>query len=193
MQRVLTVPLGIVMAKESVDSPWEDHIWRAEGVFLNAPQVTAWRELYRNATNVHYHVATLPLELHPKETAGYLANLEGDRPTVYVVWRRKLFSEDTPIEAALVLASAHEAEAYGQVEEERVGAVAMPEALVELMSAFIDEHHVEEKFIKRQRQRHHREEEHSFGQEPLDVLRRRIAERQANAKAASGGGEKDGE
>ncbi len=185
MQRVLNIPLGVVMAKESVDSPWEDHIWRADSVFLNAPEASQWRQIQEAGRSVLFHAATLPLELHPTETAGYLANLKGERPSVYVVWRQA-FSGPQPIEVALVLASAHEAEAYGQVEEERVGAVAMPAALVELVAAFVDEHHVEEVFVKRQRQRHHREEDHNFGQEPIDELRRRMAARESSRK---GGGD----
>lgn len=177
MQRVLEVPVGVVMARESVDSPWEDHIWRAEGVFLHAPETSAWRELHRSDTVMHVHAATLMLELHPKETAGYVANLGGDTPSVYVIFRYRLGDQERPVDVALVTASSHEAEAYGQVEEERVGAVAMPDALVALLEAFVAEHHVEEPFVKRQRLRHHRAEEHTFGQEPLVELRRRMAER----------------
>lgn len=188
MQSVMTVPLGVVMVKEMVDSQWEDHIWRVDSVFLHAPEVTAWRELHRSAREVHYHAATLPMELHRKDTMGYLANLEGERPTVYVVWRRDPYAtHDNPVDVVLVLASPHEAEAYGQVEEERVGAVAMPAPLVELVDAFVAEHHVSETFVKRQRQRHHREEEHTFGQEPIDELRRRMAERAQVRKGGSNG------
>lgn len=181
----MTIPLGVVMVKEQVESPWEDHIWRADSVFLHAPELADWRELHRNTRETHYHAATLPMELHRKDTLGYVANLEGERPSVYVVWRRDPHAtHGKPLEVALVLASPHEAEAYGHVEEERVGAVAMPVPLVELVAAFVAAHHVTETFVKRQRQRHHREEEHTFGQEPIAELRRRMAER---AQADKGG------
>lgn len=190
MQTTISISLGVVMAKEQVESPWESHIWRADSVFLNAPEAPGWRELGRQGTSVYYHAVTLPLELHRKDTMGYVANLEDGEPSIYVVWREDPFSSSSdPVDVALVLASPHEAEAYGQIEEEKVGAVPMPAQLVELVGAFIDAHHEEETFVKRQRQRHHREEEHNFGQEPIDVLRRRMAERARAAKASGEGGD----
>jgi len=179
MDRILSIPLGVVIARERIDSPWQDHIWRPVSVFLGAPEVgEAWRELRRDAASVHYHAATLPLELHPKDTAGYKANLAEDTPSVYVVLRR-VGEGDRPVQVALVTASAHEAEAYGQIEEETVGSVAMPGPLAELVAEFVAQHHVEEPFVKRQRQKHHRPEEHQFGQEPIEELRRRRRQREA--------------
>lgn len=173
MPRTLSIPVGVVIARDKIDHPWQEYAWRVASVFLNAPEVSEWRELHRSATSVQYHAATLPLELHPKETIGYQANLGEDTPSVYVVLREK--AEDSqPIEVALVTASAYEAEAYGHGSEEIVGAVTMPEPLAELLAAFMAEHHVEEPFVKRQRARHHKPEEHNFGQEPIDVLRERM-------------------
>lgn len=170
MQRVLSIPLGVVIGRDKIDSPWQEFAWRAVGVFLHAPEAGAWRELNRGPTFVHYHAATLPVELHPKETMGYQANLATGTPSVYVIMREKLQGGPEPIEVALVTASPHEAEAYGHTSEEIVGAVPMPQPLAELLEAYVAEHHVEEPFIKRQRQRHHRDEEHKFGQEPVSRL-----------------------
>lgn len=172
MQRVMSMALGVVIARERIGHPWQEYAWRPASVFLNAPEVSEWRELRRDATSIHYHAATLPLELHAKDTLGYVANLNEDEPSVYVVLREGGPAGE-PVHVALVTVSPHEAEAYGQVSEEIVGGVAMPPALLELVEAFVAEHHVAESFIKRQRQKHHRAEEHKFGQEPIDVLRKR--------------------
>ncbi len=172
MDRVLSIPLGVVIARERIDHPWQEYAWRPVSVFLGAPEVGEWRELRRDATSVQYHAATLPLELHPKDTLGYQANLAEETPSVYAVLREG-GAGDAAVHVALITASAHEAEAYGHGNEEIVGAVAMPEPLVELVAAFVAEHHVDEPFVKRQRQKHHRAEEHKFGQEPIADLRRR--------------------
>jgi hypothetical protein len=172
MDRVLSIPLGVVIARERIDHPWQEYAWRPASVFLNAPEAAEWRELRRDEASVHYHAATLPLELHPKDTAGYRANLDEETPSVYVVLREG-GAGDAAVHVALITASPHEAEAYGHGSEEIVGAVAMPEPLVELVTAFVAEHHVEEPFIKRQRQKHHKAEDHKFGQEPIAELRRR--------------------
>ena len=173
MGRVLSIPLGVVIAREKIDHPWQEYAWRPVSVFLGAPDIGDWRELRRDATAVHYHAATLPLELHPKEAMGYAANLETGAPLVYVVLREGGDS-GKPIDVGVVTASPYDAEVYGYDGSEIVGTVAMPEPLVELLEAFVAEHHVEERFVKRQRQRHHREEEHKFGQEPIAELRRRM-------------------
>jgi uncharacterized protein DUF3305 len=172
MRRVLSVALGVVIARDKIDHPWQEYAWRPVSVFLNAPEVSEWRELRRDATSMHYHAATLPLELHAKDTLGYVANLNEDEPSVYVVLREG-GEHDRPVHVAIVTASPHEAEAYGQISEEIVGTVAMPQPLLDLMEAFVAEHHTEEPFVKRQRQKHHQAEEHKFGQEPIDVLRKR--------------------
>jgi hypothetical protein len=101
-----------------------------------------------------------------------VANLNDEAPLVYVVLREG-GEHGQPVHVAIVTASPHEAEAYGQVSEEIVGGVAMPQPLVELVEAFVAEHHAEEPFVKRQRQKHHQAEEHKFGQEPIEVLRKR--------------------
>ena len=172
MDRVLSVALGVVIAHEKIDHPWQEYAWRPVSVFLNAPEVDEWRELRRDPTAIHYHAATLPLELHPKETIGYVANLDAGKPLVYVVLREG-GEGGKPMQVALVTASPYDAEVYGYTSEETVGTVAMPEPLIELLGAFVAEHHVEEPFVKRQRQKHHRAEEHKFGQEPIADLRRR--------------------
>jgi uncharacterized protein DUF3305 len=172
MDRVLSILLGVVIARDRIDHPWQEYAWRPVSVFLNAPEVGEWRELRRDARSTHYHAATLPLELHAKETIGYVANLDTGAPLVYVVLREKS-GGGPPMEVAVITASPYDAEVYGYDGSEIVGGVAMPEPLVELLEAFVAEHHVEEKFVKRQRQKHHREEEHKFGQEPIEVLRQR--------------------
>ena len=172
MDRVLSISLGVVIARDKIDHPWQEHAWRPVSVFLNAPEIGSWRELRRDLTSVHYHAATLPLELHAKETIGYVANLDTGSPLVYVVLR-PTSAGDTPMQVAVITASPYDAEVYGYDGSEIVGGVAMPEPLVELLEAFVAEHHVEEPFVKRQRLKHHRAEEHKFGQEPIDMLRQR--------------------
>jgi hypothetical protein len=172
MARVLSIPLGVVIAHEKIDHPWQEYAWRPVSVFLGAPEIADWRELRRDATATHYHAATLPLELHPKEAMGYAANLDGGAPLVYVVLRQGGDS-GKPIDVGVVTASPYDAEVYGYDSSEIVGTVAMPAPLIELLEAFVAEHHVEEPFVKRQRQKHHRAEEHKFGQEPIAELRQR--------------------
>ena len=116
MQRTLTINLGIVIARESIEHPWQDHAWRPLEAFLNAPQITEWRQLRKGDGFVHYHAATLPLELHRKETPGYCENLDAEQPSLFVVLREADIEEEggPPVDVHLVTASPHEVEAYGE-------------------------------------------------------------------------------
>jgi hypothetical protein len=174
--KTITIPLGVTIAREAVDNPWQDHVWRAVSVFLDAPSVTTWRCLEHRPGYEHIHAATLPLELHRKETPGYVANLSGSTPGIYVVIRPGPAVRDgpEPVHVALITASAHDVEAYGHLGEEVIGSVAMPDTVRELIEAFIDAHHVDEPFRKRKRKPHMVADEHQFGQEPIHVLRARM-------------------
>jgi hypothetical protein len=182
MSRAFSVALGVVVAQEKSDNPWQEYTWRPISVFLNAPEIAEWRELRRGPQFVHYHAATLPLQLHPKDTPGYKANLDEEAPCVYVVLRQRPDGGDPPTEVAHVTVSGDEAAAYGYVMEETVANVAMPQPLLEAVAAFVEEHHVDQPFVKRQRQKHHRKEEYTFGQEPIVALRERMRKAAAGEK-----------
>ena len=146
--KTITIQLGVTIAREAIDNPWQDHIWRPVSVFLDAEPVTTWRLLEQRPGYEHFHVATLPLELHRKETPGYIANLTSDAPGIYVVIRPGSAEHDgsDPVHVPLITASAHDVEVFGHLGEEVVGRVAMPEPVRDLLEAFIDAHHVEEPF-----------------------------------------------
>ena len=102
MDRVLSIPLGVVIAHEKIDHPWQEYAWRPVSVFLNAPEIGD-RELRRDATATHYRAATSPLELHP-ENHRLWPTLDAGEPLVYVVLREGGDS-GKPIDVAVVTAS----------------------------------------------------------------------------------------
>ena len=186
MNTSISIPVGVVVARERIDHPWQEYIWRPVEVFLNAPEIGEWRELRRDEKTVYYHAATLPLELHRKETPAYKINLETGEPAVYAVLRHDpSAASEVPVSVHIVTASPHDAQAYGEVDMETIHLIPMPEPLVELVGEFVAAHHVEEPFVKRQRQKYVAgEEEYRFGQEPIFELRERM-----RAKRGNGGDE----
>lgn len=190
MPRALQVSIGVVVARERINDPWQEYAWRPVSVFLHAPDNPGWRELHRSAEVVHYHAATLMLELHAKETPGYVVNLESQTPAVYVVLRHDaLGGGEPPVDVHMITASPYDAQAYGGIESELIERVAMPEQLIELLRAFVAEHHVEEPFVKRQRQRHDTGGEHRFGQQP--IFEQRLSGAGPPARIRLHGGEGD--
>ena len=168
------ISIGVVVAREHIGHPWQAYRWRPVSVFLDAPQISSWRELRKDGKNILYHAATLNLELHRKETTAYQVNLANGEPSVYVVLREDPDSaRDWPVDVHLVTVSPFEAQSHGDVSFDSVEGVAMPERLVEVVREFIKMHHREETFYKRKRQPHTQAEEYKFGQEPIISLRER--------------------
>ncbi len=176
-----TIALGIVVAREKIDNPWQEYRWRAVSVFMDAPQSANWKTLVKEPRMTQYHAATLPLVLHRKETMSYRVNLANGEPSVYVVLREDDGPDAAfPVNVHAVTASPFEAQMHGELAFDSVDRVPMPERLVALVEAFVEDHPVEDKFVKRKRQPHApKEDEHRFGQEPLVVLRERMAARQS--------------
>lgn len=174
MAQPVSMPVGIVVAREEIDSPWQDHLWRPVGVVAGVPELFQWKELMRGEGWIHYYATTLPLELHRKETEAYKHNLESRHPSLYIVLSE--VDEDTdaefPYHVHLVTASPFEAQDYLDSGEEIVEPVEMPKGVAGWISSFVDEHHVEQTFKKRRRDEV-KIEEHKFGQEPIFETRHR--------------------
>jgi hypothetical protein len=154
MERSISMPLGVVVERRELEHRWQKHGWRPVAVIPGAPETADWRELRRGEGWIRYHAATLPLELHRKETEAYAQNLTTGRPAIYVVLRpdeaRDALREVQPF---LVTASPYQAQDYTD-SDDLVEAVPMPEGVVAWLQAFVDRHHVVQPFRKRRREPH---------------------------------------
>ena len=146
------MPVGIVVERRRLNSPWQDEAWLPVSVIAGA-STGGWRVLHEDDERLRAYAGTLPVELFRKETASYKYNLETGTPKVYVVLRR---SDDPtwPWRPQLATVAPDEAQASLEGGDDIVEGVAMPEAMVEWVAAFIAVHHVDEPTYKRQRQRH---------------------------------------
>ena len=178
MSHAVTIEVGVVVAREKIDHPWQDYRWRGERV----PRRSREGRLARAAsgTGLHPSRGDAPARSASQGDDRLPRQLANGVPSVYVVLREDPTASD-PVQVHLVSASPFEVQAYGESGMETVERVAMPERLVALVQAFVEEHHVEEPFVKRQRQRFADEGE-QFGQEPIFVLRERL---QAGARRAA--------
>jgi hypothetical protein len=112
----------------------------------------SWRELGKDEGSVRYLAATLPIEMHRKDTEGYRINITGQNPRGFVVLRPE---PDSPpgreMRPFLATVCPFEAGIYGQSEDETVDAVPMPDEIRAWVEDFVARHHVVEPFVKRQR------------------------------------------
>lgn len=150
MEKSESINIGIVLERRTLDNPWLDASWRVAAVIPGAPEIDDRLEIARGADWVHYHAATLPLEIFRKETEGYKHNLSLDPPSVYVVLYR---DEDGDLEVFPhhVSVCPYEAQDYLDSSEVVVDSVPMPASIIAWVAAFIDKHHVDEPFKKRKR------------------------------------------
>jgi len=139
MGNAVSVPLGVIVSRETLGDPWQMYRWRPIGVVLDAPPAPLWREIHREKGIIHYHAATLALRLDAGEAMAYRVNLANGVPCVYVV-----MSEDggnskmRRSTVRHVTASPFEVQAFGGHGAETVERVPMPAPLIDLVRSVID-------------------------------------------------------
>ena len=146
------MPIGVVVERREIDNKWIDHTWQPVAVIPGAPPIHEWRHMVEGDGWVQYHAATLDIELFAKETEGYRENLLGMQPAVYVVLRPNTNPEDAhEIEVFHVTVCPYEAAKFVDTMDDIMESVPMPPEIGAWVREFIEKHHVERPFIKRQR------------------------------------------
>lgn len=139
MSVAMSVPIGVIVARERSSDPWHEYRWRPVSIFMDPPEDVSWREVERGRGVIHYHAATMPLMLNNREKIAYRVNLANGVPSVYVVLREATgVAGAMPVSVAHVTASPFEIQAYGDSGTDSVNRVPMPDPLVQLLRAFVD-------------------------------------------------------
>jgi hypothetical protein len=150
MAALVTIPVGVVVDRIKADSKWIDYIWQPTGVLVGQPDAKPWTLLSGDNNRASFYAGSASIELHSSDASNYRDNLMGDS---------KLWIVLTPAESdppyALFKVTADPTEGEGQTETgvNLVEAVAMPDAVRDVLEHFVAEHHVEQTFYKRKRDR----------------------------------------
>lgn len=174
-ERSTSLTVGVVIAREPIDHPWQDFRWSPVELLIGKPQLDIGTLINETDRQIQYYGGTFTIELHRKETSAYLVNLENDPPVVYIVLREAEDEDDEVPFSVLVetlTVSPFEAQDYLDSGEDIVEPITMPEPLIAWIERFVARHHEEEIFIKRKRDKLDIRDE-KFGQEPIDAIRRR--------------------
>lgn len=171
----ITVPLGVVVAREKIDRPWQEYRWRAVGIFLDAPKKADWREFTRKNAISQFHAATVPLVLQRRESMSYCVNLANGEPSIYVVLREENDpAAPRPVSVHAVTASPFEAQVHSDMAFATVDRLAMPKRLLTMVEAFVEEHNVvEQRHDNVHLQQRAEDDRRLFKQEPVFMLRDR--------------------
>lgn len=148
--RSARISIGVVLRRQPGVTRWAKVVWSVAAVLPGAGPGN-WRELRRDGEIAEFHAATIDLVLHRADTESYLTALNGARPSVYVILRRDPARNDARPELLTVTASAFEAQDYADNGEDIVEPVPMPPGLEAWVRDFVERHHRDAPFIKRQR------------------------------------------
>lgn len=146
-----SIPVGVVVERSKSSSQWADFYWRPAGVLAGAPETPPWTKLSDDGERASFYAGSTEIELYRTETANYRDNLRLETPLLWVILRPA--EADPPYELAAVTADPAEGEAMTEAGANLVDTVAMPKPVQEAVAAFVAEHHVEEVFVKRKRDR----------------------------------------
>lgn len=145
------LPIGIVARRSPGVTRWAKWSWKITSVIPGAGAAD-WNVMRQDGDVTEYHVATLPLELWASDTEAYLNALSARVPGIVVVMSENDDPDARmPWKPALVTASPYDGQDYMDSGEGLIEQVPMPAGLIAFIQAFCDEHHVEETFVKRKR------------------------------------------
>jgi hypothetical protein len=148
---LVSIPVGVVVERHKAASPWLDFVWRPASVLAGVPSAEPWTPLGPIADTTSFYAGSASIDLHRTETANYLTNISSERPLLWVVLRAT--GDEPPYALHAVTADPAEGEAYTEAGNDLVDTVPMPGEVIEVVQAFIAQHHVERPFHKRERDR----------------------------------------
>ena len=145
------IPVGVVVERRKAESQWIDFTWRATTVLPGTPATAPWTQLSAGGEAASFYAGAADVALYRSETAHYRDNLASGTPSLWIALRPT--GVEPPYDLVAVTADPAEGEAFTQNGDHLVDAVPMPEAVRAVVEAFVAEHHVEQPFIKRKRDR----------------------------------------
>jgi len=143
--------VGVVMERRKAKSQWIDFVWRPVSVLPGVPDTPPWTQLESRDEITLFYAGSAEIGLYRSDTPQYRDNLATGTPGLWIVARPT--GGEPPFAIVTVTANPSEGEAFTESGNDLVEQVAMPESVREMLEAFVAEHHVEQPFYKRKRQR----------------------------------------
>lgn len=148
---LIRIPVGVVVERRKAASPWLDFLYRPVSVLAGVPAAPPWTAIQAAGDLTTFYAGEAVIELHRTETANYRNNLASGTPLLWIVLRPG--SGEVAYDLLVVTADPAEGEALTGAGNDLVESVPMPSSVIEIVENFIAEHHVEQEFFKRARDR----------------------------------------
>jgi hypothetical protein len=146
-----TIDVGVIVERAKAQSQWIDYLWRPAAVLAGQPETAPWTKLGDEGDRATFYAGPATIQLHRAATSYYRTNLLSGSPSLWEVLRET--GAEPPYALYLVTADPFEGEAMTEAGNSIVEPVSMPDPIRDAVAAFIAEHHVEEEFVKRKRDR----------------------------------------
>lgn len=143
--------VGVVVERQRIDNPWTDARWRVIGLLPGVPDLPPWSVLEQAGDRTRYYAGAGEIALHPTEAENYKDNLDGPRPSAYVILRPG--GGDPGLRLLAVTVDPGEVDAHSDAGDDRIEAVPLPPAVAMWVQDFVARHYVHRPFYKRQRDR----------------------------------------
>lgn len=150
MAALVSIPVGVVVDRIKADSQWIDYIWQPAAVLVGQPDAKPWTLLSGDNDRASFYAGSTSIDLYRSDASNYRDNLMGDSKLWVVLTPAE---SDPPYKLFMVTADPTEGEAQTETGVNLVETVAMPDAVREVLETFVAEHHVEQTFYKRKRDR----------------------------------------
>jgi Protein of unknown function (DUF3305) len=145
------IPVGVVVERRKAQSAWIDFTWKPVTVLTGVPEASPWTKLADDGDAATFYAGAGDLALYRTETANYRDNLASGAPKLWVALRPT--GTEPPYALFAVTADPAEGEAWTEAGSDLVDVVPMPGSVRAALEAFVAEHHVEQPFYKRKRDR----------------------------------------
>lgn len=150
-QPFASIPVGVVIERRKANSPWVDFVWRPVAVLPGLPDAAPWTVLDGDVDRMIFYGGGAEIELHRSDASGYRDNLATGAALLWVALRPT--GLEPPYKIAAVTAEPSEGETFTESATDIVETVPIPEPVRAAIAAFVAEHHVEHRFLKRKRDR----------------------------------------
>jgi hypothetical protein len=145
------ISIGVVVERRKAQSQWIDFTWKPVGVLVGQPDAAPWTALSEDGDATTFYAGPAEIALYRTETGNYRDNLASAAPKLWVALRST--GVEPPYDVFAVTADPSEGEALTEAGNDLIDVVPMPPAVQTTIDAFVAEHHVEQEFYKRQRDR----------------------------------------
>jgi hypothetical protein len=142
MERVLCIPLGLIVERRTLESIWQHYSWRPSGVLVGTSRLRTGTLLWGSAEASYYFAGAGTLSLYPTDVPSYRENLTQIPPRLYVVLAARGYGrDDEPPGLHLLTAAPDEAQSYlDGGDPGLVDGIPMPRPLRDLIAAYVDEY-----------------------------------------------------